>query len=234
MKILNFIFILCLVAGVSFGQEPQKKIKPKRTDNFIRMKGIRVGMDLSRPFQKYWNNGDRYGSELSFDMELCPNLFPVFETGWEKLKIDQASVKYNSTGPYSRFGIDYNLLVAETPKDKDILIAGLRYGFTLGNQQVERYTIDSYWGTENHGFPQQNYFAHWGEILLGIKGEIVKNIYMGWTVRGKVKLNSKEYTMPPVFFIPGYGRASRGFNMDFTYSIYYNLPFGFKGLGNGK
>jgi hypothetical protein len=47
------------------------------------MKGIRVGMDLSRPFQKYWNNGDRYGSELSFDMELWPNLFPVFETGWE-------------------------------------------------------------------------------------------------------------------------------------------------------
>jgi hypothetical protein len=34
--------------------------------------------------------------------------------------------------------------------------------------------------------------------------------------------------MPPVYFIPGYGKAEKGFNMDFTYSIYYNIPWDFR------
>ena len=76
MRILSFTFVLCLLAAISFGQkEPEKKFKPKRTDNYIRMKGIRLGTDITRPFQDLWTKGNRYGSEFSVDMELWPNLF---------------------------------------------------------------------------------------------------------------------------------------------------------------
>ena len=236
MKILNFTFVLCLLAIISYGQaEPERKLKPKRTDNYIRMKGIRVGMDVTRPFQDSWTKGNRYGSEFSFDMEIWPNLFPVFETGYDVMKVKTDYVDYSGNGTYSRIGMDYNFLQAENKNDKDLLFFGLRYGFTLARQQVDHYSVDSYWGPINGRFGSQNYFAHWGEFLVGIKGEIFRNFYMGWTVRGKVKMHHKDLGIPPVFFIPGFGKATKNFNLDFTYSVYYNIPWDFrKSLSDNK
>ena len=229
MKILSFTFVLCLLAAISYGQaETKKKYKPKRTDNYIRMKGIRLGADITRPFQDLWTKGNRYGSEFSADMELWPNLFPTFESGIDIMKIKTDYIDYKSTGSYSRIGMDYNFLQAENKDDKNIFYVGLRYGFVLAKQQVNSYKIDSYWTPTTGRFGNQNYFAHWGEFLLGIKGEIVRNLYMGWTIRGKIKLNNKDLGMPPTYFIPGYGKAEKGFNLDFTYSVYYNLPWDFR------
>jgi hypothetical protein len=229
MKILSYTFVLCLLAAISYGQpEQEKKYKPKRVDNYIHMGGIRFGMDVTRPFQNLWTKGNRYGTEFSADMELWPNIFPVFETGYDMLKIKTSYIEYTSNGSYSRVGIDYNLLQAENKKDKDNLFIGFRYGFTLARQQVSQYLIDSYWGPVTGSFGNQSYFAHWGEFLVGIKGEIFHNFYMGWTIRGKVKLNNKDLGYPPVYFIPGYGKAEKGFNLDFTYSVYYNIPWDFR------
>ncbi|HEY3371445.1 MAG TPA: DUF6048 family protein [Prolixibacteraceae bacterium] len=228
MKILSFTFILCLLAASSFAQpEQKKKYKPKRTDQYIHMKGIRFGMDVTRPFQDLWTKGNRYGTEFSADMELWPSLYSVFETGYERLNIKTPYIDYSGKGSYSRIGIDYNLLQAEHENDKDELYIGLRYGFAFAGQQINHYLIDSYWGPETGGFGNQSFPAHWGEILLGIKGEIFHNFYMGWTIRGKVKLSNKQLN-PPVYFIPGYGKAEKGFNLDFTYSVYYNIPWDFR------
>lgn len=229
MKILRYTFVLCLLATISYGQADQeKKLKPKRTDNFIRMKGIRVGMDITRPFQDLWTKGNRYGSEFTFDMELRPNLFPTFESGYEVMKIKTNYINYTGKGSYSKFGFDYNLLQAEHKNDKDMLFIGLRYGFALGNQQVDQYMIDSYWGPVTGHFANQKLFAHWGEFLIGMKGEMFQNFFMGWTIRGKVKMNHTDLGMPPVYFIPGYGKAEKGFTLDFTYSVYYNIPWDFR------
>ena len=235
MKILSFIFSLCLLAVISYAQpEPKKKLKPKRTDQYIHMRGIRFGMDLTRPFQDLWTKGNRYGTEFSADMEIWPNLYPVFETGYERLNIKTPYVDYSSKGSYSRIGIDYNLLQAHSEKDKDNLFIGLRYGFALAGQKVDQYLIDSYWGNEIGSFPNQTFSAHWGEIVFGIKGELFHNFYMGWSIRGKVKLGAKELT-PPVNFIPGFGKGYKSFNLDFTYSAYYNIPWDFrKNIGKKK
>lgn len=231
MKILSFIFSLCLLSAISYGQpeqEPVRKAKPKKPDPYIHMKGIRLGMDVTRPFQDLWTKGNRYGTEFSADMEIWPSLFPVFETGYERLIIKTPFVDYSSNGSYSRIGMDYNFLQPENEKDKDILFIGLRYGFSFARQKVNQYMIDSYWGTVNGSFENQSYSGHWAEIMIGTKGEIFHNFYMGWTIRGKVKLSSKNFDLPPVYFIPGYGKAEKGFNLDFTYSVYYNLPWDFR------
>jgi hypothetical protein len=192
------------------------------------MKGIRIGTDITRPFQDYWTKGNRYGSEFIVDVELWPNLFPVFETGVDFMKLKTDYIDYKSSGSYSRVGIDYNILQAENVNDKNIVVVGLRYGFTLAKQQVNSYTIDSYWEPVTGNFGSQNYSAHWTELIFGMKAEIIHNIYMGWTIRGKILLDKKDLGMPPTFFIPGYGKASHSFNADFTYTVSYNLPWDFR------
>ncbi len=225
MRTLLFILTILLLPSISLAQQEREMQKrPPRTDKFIRMKGIRFGYDLTRPVQHLWNKGDRYGSELSFDMEIAPNTFTVLETGWEALKINTDYIDYRGAGSYTRFGVDYNFLVAEHKQDKDILYLGVRYAISLGNQHVESFSNDNYWNNTQGSFPKQNIQAHWAELVFGTRIEVLKNLFLGWSIRSKIKISHKDYDMPPVYFIPGYGKAEKGINLDFSYSVYYNLP----------
>ena len=239
MKISSFTLTICLLTLTltSYSQEQQKKKKPKRTDNFIRMDGIRLGTDITRPFQSLWNKGDRYGGEVSADMELLPNFFPVAEAGWEKFKMDQDYATYNSSGPYLRIGVNYNFLAAETKADKNIFYCGFRYGISFAEQTVDSYKISNYWGDMTGSFPSQKYNSQWIELVLGIKGEVLKNFFLGWSIRGKINVVQKDFDIPGVYFNPGYGNAENSMNFDFTYSISYNFPIHFrkhKNNGGGK
>ena len=227
MRIFSFILIICLFPLISIGQNEIEK-RPRRADNFVRMRGLRVGMDITRPLQHLWTKGDRYGTELSFDIEIKPNLFAVLETGWEKMNIKNDYVFYNSSGSYTRIGLDYNFLEAEHKKDMDILYIGIRYGISLAGQEVPYFNLNDYWTDESGHFPRRNYNAQWIEGLIGLKAEIFNNFFLGWTIRGKIKTYQKEVSMPSVYFDPGYGKAENKFNFDFTYSIFYNLPFKFR------
>lgn len=230
MKIFNYTLtiVLILAALSASAQKQEKKIKPKRTDNYIHMPGLRLGMDMTRPFQNLWTKGDRYGTEFSADLEMKPNLYGVVETGWEKFKLDQTYVNYQSSGSYLRLGIDYNLLQTESADEKDIFFAGLRYAFGLANQQVNNYFFDGYWADAQGSFAKQNYSSHWIEVVLGLKGELLKNFYMGWSIRAKFLVAQKSFDIPPVYFTPGFGKSESGAAFDFTYSIYYTIPFRFK------
>jgi len=144
------------------------------------------------------------------------------------MKIKTPNVNYSGQGSYSRFGMDYNFLQAENKNDKNILYVGARYGFALASQQVNNYRIDSYWGPTTGSYGNQTFFAHWGEIVFGMKGEVFHNFYMGWSIRCKIQLNNKPIGYPPAYFIPGFGKAESGSNFDFTYSVYYNIPWDFR------
>ncbi|MEL7585929.1 MAG: DUF6048 family protein [Prolixibacteraceae bacterium] len=229
MKISQFILLICLLTLTlsNQGQEVEKKIKPKRADNFIRMDGIRLGTDITRPFQSLWTKGERQGFEFSAEMELRPNLYPVAEAGWEKFDLEQDFVSYTSSGPYLRLGVNYNLLSAATKEEKDILYLGFRYAVSFAKQEVSSYMIDNYWGPVTGSFPSQNYQSHWIEAIFGLTGEIFKNFYLGWSIRGKFNVAQKDFDLPPAYFNPGYGKAENSMNFDFTYSMFYTLPFEF-------
>lgn len=201
---------------------------PKRTDNFIHMPGLRLGWDISRPFQGLWTKGDRYGTEFSADLELKPNLYTAVEAGWEKFKMKHDFVDYQSAGSYFRMGVDYNLLQTDAADQRDIFYAGLRYAFGLANQQVNSYSFDGYWGNTEGAFAKQNYTSHWVELVLGLKGELLKNFYMGWSIRAKFMLAQTSFDIPPVYFTPGYGKSESGVALDVSYSVYYTIPFRLK------
>ena len=230
MKIFNYTLTiaLLLLALTSSAQEQEKKKMPKRTDNFIHMPGLRLGIDFTRPFQNLWTKGDRYGTEFSADLEMKPNLYGVVEAGWEKFKLAHDYVDYQSSGSYIRMGVDYNLLSTESKDEKDIFYAGIRYAFGLSNQKVNSYYFDGYWSDTSGSFPKQNFSSHWLEVVLGLKGELLKNFYMGWSIRAKFLLAQTSFDIPPVYVTPGLGKSEGGVALDFTYSLYYTIPFKFK------
>ncbi|MDR1860053.1 MAG: DUF6048 family protein [Bacteroidales bacterium] len=211
----------------SAAQEQEFKRKPKRADDFIRMEGLRLGVDLTRPFQSMWTKGDRMGLAFSADVELVPNIFPVVEAGAESYKIDHDYINYNSSGGFVRLGLDYNLLEAQDPSERSTLYVGFRYGLSVSTQQIESYTLNNYWETVSGAFHAQTYGAQWLEGVFGMTGEIMKNLYLGWSIRLKVNVyQGSKHDMPPASFNAGYGKTAKS-RFDMTYSLYYTIPFKF-------
>jgi len=230
MKIFSFILTIALLlpALTNLAQETETKPQAPGTAKTINRPGLRIGIDITRPFQKFWTKGDRFGSDLSADLEVKPNLFAVVETGWEKLKIDQPYVDYQSSGTYMRAGADYNVLSPEADDKTSTFCIGVRYGYSIANQQVNSYVTEGYWGQARGSFPKQQFNSHWIETVLSLKGEILKNFYMGWSVRTKFMLSHTPLEIPSTYFTPGYGKSESSVALDFTYSIYYNFPFKFR------
>ena len=69
--------------------------------------------------------------------------------------------------------------------------------------------------------------AQWIEFLVGLKVQVIKNIYMGFSLRLNRLLNNTSTDNFGVLFIPGFNRVTDDniFGSSFNYTISYSLPF---------
>jgi hypothetical protein len=67
--------------------------------------------------------------------------------------------------------------------------------------------------------------AQWLEVVVGMKAEVLKNIYVGFSVRmNKILTNSKPENFDNLY-IPGFNRTYNGdFGVGFNYTVSYFLP----------
>ena len=84
-----------------------------------------------------------------------------------------------------------------------------------------------YWGeSEKLQITGQKSWAHLGELLGGLRVQVYKNFYMGWTVRYRLMFSHKKNTYSQPWYIPGFGTDSSPFG--FTYTVGYRFSFGKK------
>ena len=192
------------------------------------MKGIRAGIDVSKLLLPAMYKGERIGFEATVDKHIKGNFFAVAEAGWlyVNLKRDTA-YHYKENGMYCKVGIDYNLLKSRRPNSNDIIYAGARYGFSMFNHQVENITIPGHFWPDatEQSIPKNTMNAHWLEILLGVKAEVLNNLYIGLTFRLKFTIVSPKdnYSIP--YQIPGFGNGNSGFSLGLNYYVSYNFHF---------
>jgi len=190
----------------------------------LRTYGPRVGLDLSR-FAYIFFDPSEIGAELSVDMEVYRNLYPVLEIGYSSVDESDEEFDYAMSGSYGRIGVDYNIL---SQKDRSIhhsLTAGFRYGLARFSHQAENVTIPGeYWGDFLLQSYENNLTGHWIELVGAVKTELFPNLFLGWSIRYKILINPE---MDPLFtpmIVPGYGRGTRERGVGFTYSIFYKFP----------
>jgi hypothetical protein len=192
------------------------------------MKGIRIGVDFSKFLLPIIYKNERIGFEVTADMHVKGNFFGVAEAGWLNVKLDKRpSYLYKENGFYGRFGVDYNLLKSRRPNSNDLVYGGVRYGFSTLSQQVEQITIPGYfWADQsNVTIPENTFNAQWIEFLLGVKAEVLTNLYVGLTFRLKflVKHPKDDYSIP--YMIPGYGNGNQNYAIGLNYYVAYNFHF---------
>jgi hypothetical protein len=203
-----------------------KKQKPVNNDSMYAVPGgLRLGLDLSRfvitAFQPY-----RKEIAVVADGRINANMYATGELGYSNTSHSDSNYTYKGNGIYTTLGIDYNFLKRQDPKERNILYAGVRYGFAHLSYSAPSYTISSgYWGEKTMGsFPQTDINTHWVEIVLGMKVEVMKNFFLGWNIREKLMISNVQKSDFPPIVIPGYGNASKKSSFDVQYTVSYCLP----------
>lgn len=212
--ISTILFVLTLFS-TSFAQEQEL---PKR--QFF----IRGGLDLSRFALPYLGDIAVKGWEASLDSEIKMDFFPTVEFGMNSIDHKTEAFNYESSGSYFRVGLNYNMLNYQHRLDRNIFFIGARYAFSNYHQQADNIVLDSDWGTYETSFPNKQLNQHWAEAIIGLRGEIFKNFYMGYSIRIKIRLSQSDYGDLTPYFVPGYGDPSKNLTAGMSYSIFYAIP----------
>ena len=172
-----------------------------------------------------------YGTlEGALRLNLKNTFFPVAELGYAICDSEDAntSIRYKTSAPYLRVGVDYNML-----KDKfqdNRLYLGVRYGVSRYNFDISGPPlVDPIWGgSEAFSYNDIATTSHWFEIVAGVQVKVWRNFHMGWSVRYKREISSTKNQYAKPYYIPGYGTTTQTTGWGVTYNLIFDLNWGKK------
>ena len=218
--------LLVLVSFVGTAQEVKKKdsIVPKKERY-----GIRVGVDVVKLARTFYEK-DYRGLELVGDYKLTRRHYLAAEIGNESKTVDDEQVNFTTEGTYIKAGFDYNSYQNWVGMENMIYV-GLRYGVSSFSQTLnnyESYNSDPYFGQSQTIEPGEKFeglSAQWAEVVAGIKAEVFKNVYVGFSFRLNYLVSNKNPENFANLHIPGFNRTYDGdFGAGFNYTVSYFLP----------
>jgi hypothetical protein len=214
----NILFFLLSIALFS-----QEKDSIVYKDSY----GLRVGIDLYNPVATFIDD-NRKGLELVGDYRISKKWYVAAELGYIDNTRKEDFLNFTTSGQYIKAGFDYN--VYENWLDMENLIyLGFRYGYSTFSQTLNSASIDSNsllnQQTVETPIDYDGLNAHWAEFVVGIKVEVVNNIFLGFSFSGKKMVSTKEPDNFKNLFVPGFNRVflnDSGFGINYTVS--YLIP----------
>lgn len=206
-----FFSCLCLAANAA---------KP---DTLSNPAGIRFGYDLVRVATSALTEG-RTEQEFFVNINFKTTRYAVAEFGWGDYAKQQDFYNYFQKGQYARVGMEFNM----NKYDRiNIVTMGFRLAGAQWEHRAENIVVafpdtSAAFANTIPAFTDQ---AIWGEVTFGLQASLLKYVFLGWTVRGKVLLLKPDNSVMRPYYIPGYGRYKGNAAAGFNYYIGLRIPF---------
>jgi hypothetical protein len=224
----TFVFLsslfLCMLTLNCLAQKTKKIIQKDNTPLF---NGLTIQGDVASVASSLLSNGETYSYEAAAQVDLKHKFYPIFELGYAGAnKTSNDNVNFKTNGLFGRVGVDLNLLSPKKDEKptSNLFLAGIRFGMSNFPYSITNVLIsDNYWGgTESTNFDNKNATKLWYEIVVGVRVEVFKNIFMGWSVRSKNMLSQDVAGEVSPWYVPGFG-TNTGSNWGFNYTIGYKI-----------
>jgi len=221
-RLLFFISLLFTISVVNAQQETD-------TIKRIEVYGIRVGVDISKPIITLIDDNYK-GIEFIADGRFYKNFYAALELGYDDKTSIEDYMNFTTKGAYVKIGANYNAYENWIGMTNEIYV-GARYGLSFFNQTLNSYTPNIY-GTyfisetveTNTLYPDLS--AQWIELLIGIKAETLKNLYLGFSFSFNIMTTTKEPYNFKNLFVPGFNHVSlNNLGFGFNYTISYLIPY---------
>jgi len=188
--------------------------------------GTMVGIDVAGLASKVLGS-DITSTEASVMVNLKNRFFPIAELGFGSIKTtnDETGIYYKTSAPFFRIGMDYNVFY-QKPYLPGYFTLGLRYGFSAFEYDLVAPPLtDPNWGNTSIPVSYEGVKTNvgWAELAVGLKANVFKRLYMGFSVRYRSRLSMKKNENSEPYYTPGFGKGKTNFGL--TYNIVYQLPF---------
>jgi len=219
-----FISILFIFLFFSAFSQDKTKDTIKYKDRY----GLRVGIDIFQPVYSLFDN-DKKGLEFVGDFRVTKRFYAAAELGYSEATSKEDYFEFYTNGQYIKAGVDFNAYKNWIGME-NMIVVGLRYAFSTFDQTLNEYTInaDPFLPNQTITTPvtYNGLNAQWIEFVLGLKAEILHNVFMGFSFRWNQMVTSKEPENFKNLYVPGFNKVylnNNGFG--FNYTISYLLPF---------
>lgn len=224
---ISLIFILSLV-NLGFSQIRGEALQD--TLAIEQSYGLRLGGDIGKIIRSFLDD-EYYGFEIQGDYRLTQDLYIAGELGTEEKTNLTPFLNVTTSGSYFKAGVDYNFYQNWLTMD-NMIYGGLRVGVSSFSHDLNEYTIyvtDQYYEspvTINDTEEFEGLTAFWAELIIGIKAEVLKNLYMGINVQFKILAGEDEPSNFENLYIPGFNRTydSGRIGFGYGYTLSYRIP----------
>ena len=230
--IINLIFIInSQLAWTQSSKDSLSLVKEKPPLT------LRFGIDLFQPItSKFDKTFD--GFELVGDLRLNENLYISSEIGTLERTQQSELINFTTSGSYIKLGIDFNMYKNWTGMNNQVYL-GLRLSNSMYKHYINNYILfrtEQLWSDEtiSSGYSTgeiSDLNAQWIEFLVGMKVQIIKNTYMGFSLRlNRLLSNNNDSKRFGLLYIPGFNRVTDEniFGSSFNYTLTYSIPFRWK------
>ncbi|MCR8669357.1 DUF6048 family protein [Aestuariibaculum sp. M13] len=191
--------------------------------------GLRVGGDLGKLIRSTIDD-DYSGFEISADYRIKRKLYIAGELGYEEKKTVNDYLDVNTKGGYIKGGVDYNMYVNWLDMD-NMIYFGFRVGGSTFSHDLNNYTVyntTQYWNnfSSTEARTYDGLTAFWSEIILGIKVEVLTNLYLGLNAQLKFLVAESDPGNFENIYIPGFHKTydSSGIGVGYGYTVSYRIP----------
>jgi len=191
--------------------------------------GLRLGGDLQKLVRSFVED-DYKGFEINADYRLTKKLYVAGDLGIEEKRTETDYLKVNTSGSYLKAGVDYNFYENWFGME-NMMYGGLRVGLATFKQErlgYKIYSTDQYWEpfSSNETKEYIGLTAVWVEMILGIKAEVLNNLYIGINAQIKGLLSDDQPNNFENIHIPGFNKTydSSSIGVGFGYNISYLIP----------
>lgn len=204
ISIRRLAISLLLLSAVTATQA-QMKFFTLQKDSIPLFRGFSVSFDLVGAATLALSDYGQYEGALRIN--LHDEWFPIVEVGLGKANRDDevTRLRYKTSAPYFRIGIDKNLLNDKHGKNR--LYGGLRYAYTSYKVDIARPELsDPYWKWDApYDIRDVSCYYHWLEAVVGIDAQIFGPFHLGWSVRYKRRIAHSKQDFGNTWYVPGFG-----------------------------
>lgn len=222
--IISILFFL--ISFYTIAQET--KVNDTVEDVYKDRYGIRIGIDIIQPIYSLFDENKK-GLEIVADYRITNIIYAAAEIGYNDVTTFEDYYNFTTNGSYIKVGADVNVYKNWIGMENMILV-GIRYGFSVFDQTLNQGIINADPFLPVHELTEPvNYSglnASWFALVLGIKAEVLHNLFLGFSFSGNILLSSKEPENFQNLFIPGFNRVYvNGNGFSFNYTVSYLIPF---------
>lgn len=211
-----------LFASMPASAQSRAKNIIEQPDTIPLFRGLAVSVDAFGAGQMLLGNYGQY--EAALRINLKDKYFPIIELGLGKAdaKDDGTNIRYKTSAPYGRIGIDWNLM--RNKHDIYRLYGGVRYAFTTFKYDLKGPDVtDPVWGTTSpYEAKDVSCNCHWLEGVFGVDAKIWGPIRLGWSVRYRRRIAHNDGELGNAWYVPGFGKQG-GSRFGGTFNITYEL-----------